>query len=103
MNEIEDNIFIEYDVRAKREGSPEGGWISLVYDHIIVNIFTEERREHYDLEHYWKDGQKVDLSSVLGEDLPDDASSSKTDDWEISSDDDWTLDDSEFEDDWSVR
>lgn len=103
MNEIEDNILIEHDVRAKREGSPEGGWISLVYDHIIVNIFTEERREHYDLEHYWKDGQKVDLSSYLEEDLPGDASSSKTEDWEISSDDDWTLDDSEFEDDWSVR
>ncbi len=38
-----------------REGRAEGGWILLDYGEIVVQIFSREMREFYNLDHTWKD------------------------------------------------
>ena len=42
-----------------REGYANGGWILLDYCDIIVHIFTEEDRAFYDLDHIWRDGERI--------------------------------------------
>lgn len=41
------------------EGSPEQEWLLSDYDSLIVHLFTEERREYYDLEGLWADAEVV--------------------------------------------
>lgn len=47
------------------EGHRSNSWILLDYVDIIVNVFSEEAREFYDLERLWQDGREVDLSDIL--------------------------------------
>ena len=47
-----------------KEGYEESTWILLDYGDIIVHIFTEEKRQYYDLEHLWGDAPRVDISSL---------------------------------------
>jgi len=35
------------------EGSPEGGWILLDYEDVVVHVFTPDTREFYRLEQLW--------------------------------------------------
>lgn len=48
-----------------REGYSSADWILLGYDDVIVHIFKEETREFYNLEHIWKDAEKVDISELM--------------------------------------
>ncbi|NLP29672.1 MAG: ribosome silencing factor [Clostridiales bacterium] len=43
------------------EGKKESGWILLDYGDIIVNIFTEEERNRYNIEKIWSDCKTLDL------------------------------------------
>lgn len=47
------------------EGYRSNSWILLDYIDVIVNVFSDEAREFYDLERLWQDGKPVDLSSVV--------------------------------------
>lgn len=38
----------------KVEGRDSNSWILMDYDDVLVNIFTEEDREHYNLEDLWE-------------------------------------------------
>ena len=38
------------------EGKPNSGWILMDYGDIIVNLFSAEQRETYQLEKIWGDG-----------------------------------------------
>lgn len=49
------------------EGSRGNGWILLDYGSVVVHVFTPESRSFYDLDRLWKDGEKVDISSLLVE------------------------------------
>lgn len=37
----------------RREGFTEGTWIILDYQDVVVHIFTNERRQYYNLERLW--------------------------------------------------
>ena len=41
-----------------REGYPNGEWILLDYQDVIVHIFTETLRKYYDLERLWADAPR---------------------------------------------
>ena len=41
------------------------GWILLDYGDIMIDIFTQDQREHYDLERLWADAERVDISGML--------------------------------------
>ncbi len=43
------------------EGKPETGWILLDYGDVIVHIFSEEKRNFYDLEYIWQEAKKIRL------------------------------------------
>ncbi len=47
------------------EGYRSNSWILLDYIDVIVNVFSDEAREFYDLERLWQDGKPVDLSEVI--------------------------------------
>lgn len=47
------------------EGYDSGNWIILDYSDVIVHIFYEDTREHYNLEKLWSDGHKIDIEEIL--------------------------------------
>lgn len=48
-----------------RDGYEEGHWVLMDYGDVIVHIFYEPLREHYDLEQLWKNGSKVAIPPQL--------------------------------------
>lgn len=44
-----------------RDGSRESGWLVLDFGHILVHIFSQEKRLHYALEDLWRDAKRVVL------------------------------------------
>ena len=49
------------------EGYRSDTWILLDYVDVIVNVFSEEARDFYDLDRMWQDGKPVDIGDVLVE------------------------------------
>jgi len=43
------------------EGYDEGRWVLIDLNEVVVHIFQEEVREHYDLERLWSDAPAIDL------------------------------------------
>lgn len=44
------------------EGHRNESWILLDYVDVIVNVFSEEARQFYDLDRLWQDGKPVEIS-----------------------------------------
>lgn len=42
------------------------GWILLDYGDVVVHVLNEQSREFYDLERLWADGEKIDISDIIG-------------------------------------
>lgn len=54
-DEVEEKM-AELGVKATRkEGYREGDWILLDFGDVIVHIFTDEERRHYDFDTLWKE------------------------------------------------
>lgn len=47
------------------EGYRSNSWILLDYIDVIVNVFSDEARDFYDLERLWQDGNPVDILDVI--------------------------------------
>lgn len=47
------------------EGYRSNSWILLDYVDVIVNVFSDEAREFYDLDRLWQDGKSVDLTGIV--------------------------------------
>lgn len=43
------------------EGYNGGNWILMDYGDFIINIFDEESRSFYDLDHIWSDAKKIKM------------------------------------------
>ncbi len=54
------------------EGKPEGRWILMDYEDVVVHIFLEPVRTFYDLEGLWIDAPRIELEKgeSLGESSP---------------------------------
>lgn len=49
-----------YEVRGV-EGSGAGEWVLVDVNDILINVFTQEAREFYDLDRIWKNLPQVEL------------------------------------------
>ena len=47
------------------EGYRSNSWILLDYVDVIVNVFSDEAREFYDLDRLWQDGKPIDLTGII--------------------------------------
>lgn len=47
-----------------KEGYSTANWILLDYGYVVVNIFSADAREKYDLERLWSDGALSDLRNM---------------------------------------
>ncbi len=47
------------------EGESDGKWIVMDYSDVLVHIFHEEQRRHYDLDGLWEKAEVVELPAAL--------------------------------------
>ena len=53
----EDGILVKHV-----EGEPASGWILMDYGDIIINLFTEDQRNRYQIEKVWGDCNKLEFT-----------------------------------------
>ncbi|MDY6084275.1 MAG: ribosome silencing factor [Dialister sp.] len=54
-DEVEEKLKENGISALRKEGYREGNWILLDFGTVIVHIFTDDERRHYDLDTLWKD------------------------------------------------
>ena len=58
MNHIKDEVHEKYDIKPLHlEGIENLEWVLLDYVSIVVNIFSKEKREYYNIERLWADAK----------------------------------------------
>lgn len=67
VDELEHKINEDFSIKPTREDGYSGAsWVILDYGDVIVHVFYEETRQHYNLEKLWADGERVDISTIIG-------------------------------------
>lgn len=56
-NDLVREIRTRYGIHSKPEGEPEYGWMLVDLGDIVIHLFSEEKREYYQLEKLWSSGQ----------------------------------------------
>jgi ribosome-associated protein len=59
--DLEDKVAEKGTLVHHVEGKGESGWILMDFGDIIVNLFTSEQRDHYNIDKIWGDCVKLDF------------------------------------------
>lgn len=59
--EVEDRLAKEEVHPKSIEGKQNSGWILMDFGDVIVNLFSAEQREHYNIEKIWSDCPTVEF------------------------------------------
>jgi ribosome-associated protein len=63
---VVDLVKLELDrVPERIEGINEGGWVLVDYGEVIVHILMPQERGFYQLEAFWGQAKRLDLTSIL--------------------------------------
>ena len=46
------------------EGSPVTGWVLLDCNDIVIHLFSEEKRDYYNLEYIWQEAHRVSMPEI---------------------------------------
>ena len=46
------------------DGYRSNSWVLLDYGSVMIQVFTSEAREFYNLDRLWQDGENVDISDI---------------------------------------
>jgi len=60
-DEIVENFEKEGIYAKSLEGKPPSGWVLMDYGDVIINIFTAETRERYNIEKIWGDCEIISV------------------------------------------
>ena len=52
-----ENIRKEHHKKGLKSGLARDGWIIVDYGDVIAHLFSQDRRNYYDLEELWNDGK----------------------------------------------
>ena len=63
-DELEDKLAEQGILVKNVEGRGESGWVLMDYGDIIINIFTEEARNKYNIEKIWGDCPTVEYKEA---------------------------------------
>ena len=63
-DEVEEKMEEKGERTLRHEGYREGDWILLDYGDIIVHIFTDEERRHYELDELWAEAPVTEYHDV---------------------------------------
>lgn len=58
--EVEKSLAVHGVKCFRRAGTPDSGWIVADYLDFVVHLFTQELRDHYQLERLWNDAKVVE-------------------------------------------
>lgn len=58
-DEIEKSLKKEGVAPLHREGGFDSGWLLLDYGDVIVHVFSEEERDFYQLDEFWRNARTV--------------------------------------------
>ncbi len=58
---LEDKLAEQGIIVDHVEGKGDSGWILMDYGDVIINLFTTEQREHYNIERVWNDCEREDF------------------------------------------
>ncbi|XMB85135.1 ribosome silencing factor [Mycoplasmatota bacterium WC44] len=68
MSHLRD-YYLKNKLSVRVEGKDSGKWVLVDLGEIIVNIFLPEEREYFQLEKLWLDIPKVDVESLIRENV----------------------------------
>jgi len=59
VREANDAMVKNHNLKGKDIGSASNGWIAVDYGDIVLNIFSPQQREYYQLEELWSSGKTL--------------------------------------------
>ena len=52
-------------IKKQIEGYQNANWILLDYGDLVIHVFDTENRLFYDLERIWRDGESIEIASLV--------------------------------------
>jgi ribosome-associated protein len=63
---------LEQDIKPlRREGHQQGLWAVLDYNVVLLHVFRQQEREHYNLENLWGDARQVEVNKKIEQGIDD--------------------------------